>query len=55
MKAKVQWTFAPLNGLATDGEPWTCQRNRTVKRLQVARPPQGQGCPFGGPPEASEA
>jgi hypothetical protein len=25
IKTKVQWTFVPLNGLATDGKPRTCK------------------------------
>ena len=26
IKTKVQWTFVPLNGLATDGKHRTCKR-----------------------------
>ncbi len=26
IKTKVQWTFVPLNGLATDGEPRACKQ-----------------------------
>ncbi len=28
IKTKARWTFVPLNGLATDGEPWTCKREQ---------------------------
>ena len=31
-KTKVQWTFVPLSGFATDGEPRTCKRSRIAKR-----------------------
>ncbi len=32
IKAKVRWTFAPLNGFAREGEPWTGKRSGTAKR-----------------------
>ncbi len=40
VKTKVQWTFVPLNGLATDGKPWTCKREqgkRSVANRACAR------------------
>ena len=27
IETMVQWTIAPLNGLATDGEPWAFERS----------------------------
>ncbi len=36
-KTKAQRTFVPLNGLATDGEPWTCKREQG-KRSAASRP-----------------
>ncbi len=36
IKTKVQWTFVSLNGLATDGEPWTCKREQG-KRSAASR------------------
>ncbi len=48
MKAKVQWTFAPLNGLVTDGEPWTCKREQGERSAasRTSAPGTGdlQGC-----------
>ena len=31
-KIKLRWSFIPLSGFATDGEPRTCQRSRTAER-----------------------
>ncbi|MEE8195914.1 MAG: hypothetical protein V3T69_01930 [Acidiferrobacterales bacterium] len=36
IKTKVQWTFVPLNGLATDGEPGLASES-TESEAQQAR------------------
>ena len=41
-KAKVQWTFAPLNGFAGDGEFWAGKRSRIAKRRQGAAERRGR-------------
>jgi len=43
IKTKVQWTFVPLNGLATDGEPRTCKREHGQRSTASPRSPQAQG------------
>ncbi len=56
IQAKVQWTFAPLSGLATDGEPWACKRKQG-KRSAASRTStrRDRDCPFEGPAETTEA
>ncbi len=39
IKTKVQWTFVPLNGLATDGEPRTCKREHGERSAASPRSP----------------
>ncbi len=43
IKTKVQWTFVPLNGLATDGEPRACKREHGERSAASPRSPQAQG------------
>ena len=43
IKTKVQWTFVPLNGLATNGQPWTCKREQGKRSAASRRPSVGTG------------